>query len=207
MGFKTKDKTCCDYCLTCPYDLDTVEEAFDVALKLDLTFKTLVNAKARCSKFKRYGHYDYQCPSECQHVTTMSSNDVNDSKVIEDVHVPPKTVSIIEDISVGSDTPIIDEIYWSSDSASDDVDEIIEPNTLTVPSKPFESPCAEYSFMVVLIDSSFSESPEFLTKIQHMVYSASSFSGCLEFVCESNVLPSLDMCPPSHPTYLIPPSL
>ena len=29
--------------ITGPYDLDTVEEAFDVALKLDLTFKTLVN--------------------------------------------------------------------------------------------------------------------------------------------------------------------
>ena len=29
--------------ITGPYDLDTVEEAFDVALRLDLTFKTLVN--------------------------------------------------------------------------------------------------------------------------------------------------------------------
>jgi len=28
------------------YDLDTVEKAFDVAFKLDLTFKRLVNAKA-----------------------------------------------------------------------------------------------------------------------------------------------------------------
>ena len=41
------------------YDLDTVEEAFDVASKLDLTFKTLVNAKAWCSKCEGYGHYDY----------------------------------------------------------------------------------------------------------------------------------------------------
>jgi len=32
------------------YDLDTIEEAFDVALKIDMTFKTLVNAKVRCSK-------------------------------------------------------------------------------------------------------------------------------------------------------------
>ena len=43
-----------------PYDLDTVKEAFDVALRLDLTFKTLVNAKARCSKCEGYVHYDYQ---------------------------------------------------------------------------------------------------------------------------------------------------
>jgi len=31
-------------------DLDTVEEAFDVASKIDLTFKRLVNAKARYFK-------------------------------------------------------------------------------------------------------------------------------------------------------------
>jgi len=44
--------------ITCSYDLVTIEEAFDVALKIGLTLKTLVNVKARCSK-----HYDYQCPS------------------------------------------------------------------------------------------------------------------------------------------------
>ena len=32
--------------ITGPYDLDTIEEAFDVALKLELTFQTLVNVKA-----------------------------------------------------------------------------------------------------------------------------------------------------------------
>ena len=80
--------------ITGSYDLDTIEEAFDVALKLDLTFKTLVNPKAQCSKCKGYGYYDYQCPSECQQVRTVSSNDVDDSKVVEDVHVPPKTATM-----------------------------------------------------------------------------------------------------------------
>ena len=41
------------------YDLDTVEETFDVTLKIDLTFKKLVNAKTRCSNCEGYGHYDY----------------------------------------------------------------------------------------------------------------------------------------------------
>ena len=45
--------------------------------------------------------------------------------------------------------------------------------------------------MIVSIDSSFRESPEFLTKIQQMISSASSFFGCLEFVSESNVPPSM----------------
>ena len=77
--------------ITDPYDLDTVEEVFDVALKLDLTFKTLVNAKARCSQCEGYGHYDYQCPSESQHVRIVLTDEIDDSKVVEDVQIPPKT--------------------------------------------------------------------------------------------------------------------
>jgi len=42
------------------YDLNTVEEIFDIALKIDFTFKRLVNAKARCSKCEGYKHYGYQ---------------------------------------------------------------------------------------------------------------------------------------------------
>ena len=40
--------------ITGPYDLDTIEKAFNVALRLNLTFKTLVNAKDRCSKCEGY---------------------------------------------------------------------------------------------------------------------------------------------------------
>jgi len=126
------------------------------------------------------------------YVKTVPTNDVDDSNVVEDVHVPFKIANIIEDISVVSDTLIIDEIHMSFDSASDDVDEIVEPNTPTMPSKPFKSPCAEYSFIIVPIDSSFNESPEFFAKTQQMVSSA-FFSGCLEIVFESNVPPLLDM--------------
>ena len=116
-------------------------------------------------KCKGYEHYDYQCPSESQHVKIVPTNDVDDSKIVKNVYVLFKTASIIEDIAVGSDTSIIDEIHMSSDSTSDEVDEIVEPNTLTMPSKPFESPYVEYSFIVVPIDSSFSEPLEFLAKI------------------------------------------
>ena len=45
--------------ITGAYDLDTVEEVFDVVLKIYLTFKMLVNANTRCSKYEGYGHYDY----------------------------------------------------------------------------------------------------------------------------------------------------
>jgi len=53
-------------------------------------------------------------------------------EVIEKVHVPSNTVSIIEDTAVGADTLVIDEIHMS-DSASDDVNEIIEPTILHLP--------------------------------------------------------------------------
>jgi len=134
------------------------EETFNVAVKIDLTFKTLVNVKARWSKCERYGHYDYQCPSKSQHVRTVSSDNVDDSKVVENVHVPSITASIIENISVDSDTLIIDEVHICSDSTNDNVDEIVEPNTPIVPNKSFESPCAEYNFMFIPIDSSVSKS-------------------------------------------------
>ena len=86
--------------ITGSYNLDTIKEAFNVAVKVDVTFKTIVNIKARCSKCEGYEHYDYRCPSESQHVRTVPSNDVDDPKVIEDVHVSPMTASIIKDITV-----------------------------------------------------------------------------------------------------------
>jgi len=56
--------------------------------------------------------------------------------------------------------------------------------------------------MVVLINLSFRESPKFLAKVQQMV-SSTSFLGCLEFVFESRVPPSLDVCPFRHVISLI----
>ena len=53
-------------------------------------------------------------------------------KVVENVHVPFKTASIIKNISVSSDTPIIDEIYMSFDGTSDDMDKLVEPTILAV---------------------------------------------------------------------------
>jgi len=94
--------------ITDSYNLNTVEEAFDVDLKVDLTLTRLVNAKAQYSKCEGCGHYDYQFPSKSRHVSIVPSDIVDDSKVVEHVHVPSKTTIIIEDV-VGSDTPIINE--------------------------------------------------------------------------------------------------
>ena len=59
----------------------------------------------------------------------MPSEDVDDSKVVEDVHVPFKTPSIMKDISVGFDIPIIDGDYASYEGDSEVVDVKIESGT------------------------------------------------------------------------------
>jgi len=97
-------------------------------LKIDLAVKMLVNAKARCSKCEGYGHYDCQCPSKSRHVSIVSSDDVDDSKVVVDVHNFSKT-SIIEDISVGFDTPILDVGHASYEGISEVVDVIVKSGT------------------------------------------------------------------------------
>ena len=52
---------------------------------------------------------------------------------VKDVHVPSKTTSIIKDISVGSDTPILDEGHASYEGTSEVVDVTIGSGTpLTV---------------------------------------------------------------------------
>ena len=117
--------------ITDSYDLDTVEEAFDVALKIVLTFKKLVNVKVWYSNSEGYKHYDYQCSSKSQHISIVSSDDADDSKVIE-FHVSSMTTSIIEVISVGSNTPILDEGHTSYEGTSEAMDAIVESGILLI---------------------------------------------------------------------------
>jgi len=126
--------------ITGSYDLDTVEETFDVALEIDLSFKMLVNAKARCAKCEEHGHYDYQCPSESQHVRIVPSDDV-DSKIVKDVYVPSKTASIIEAYQlVLTHRLLIRSTYLLIEP---DVDDTVDHNMPALPSKSFEFPCAD----------------------------------------------------------------
>ena len=53
----------------------------------------------------------------------------------------------------------------SSDSTNDEVNEIIESNIPTVPSRSFEFPYADYRFMNIPVGLFSSESSEFLTMI------------------------------------------
>jgi len=134
---------------------------------------------------------------------------VDDLKVIEDVNILPEITSIVEDTLVDFGIPIIDEVHVSSDSTSDDVDEIVESNIPTLPSKLFEFPYIDYGFMIIPTELFSSESPEFLAMIQQMIYGIFSFTSCLEFVLKSSISPleELDVCHPRCLIYLLFPSL
>ena len=56
-------------------------------------------------------------------------SDVDDSKVVEDVYISSKTATIMEDISIGFDTPITDEGHASYEGNSEVVDAIVESGT------------------------------------------------------------------------------
>ena len=117
-----------------------MKDAFDFALKIDLTFKGIVSAKAweqcsKCegyeqynyqcpswekySKCEEYWHFDYQCPLESRYVNIVPINDVDDSKVVENDRVPSEISSVVEEPLVNSDAPIIDESHVSSADISD----------------------------------------------------------------------------------------
>jgi len=102
--------------ITDSYDLDTVEEAFDITLRIYLIFKRLVNAKARCPKYEGYRLYDYQCHSESRHIKIVSNDNVDDSRVVKDVNILPEITSIVENTLIDSSTPIINELLVFSDS-------------------------------------------------------------------------------------------
>jgi len=92
----------------------------------------------------------------------------------------------------------------SSDSTSDDVDEIAESNITAVPSKSFEFPYAVYVFMIISAELSTTESSKLFVMIQQMISGVSSFTGCLEFLPKFNIplLEGLDVCHPRHLIYL-----
>ena len=75
--------------ITSSYSVDSVEDAFDFVLKIDLTFKGIVDAKAWEQFFKceRYKHYEYQYLLKSRYVNFVLSDDVDYSMVVEDVHI------------------------------------------------------------------------------------------------------------------------
>jgi len=46
----------------------------------------------------------------------VPSDDVNDSRIVEDAYIPSEITSVIENTLVDSSTPILDEVHVSFES-------------------------------------------------------------------------------------------
>ena len=109
--------------LTSSYHVDSIEEAFHLALELELSFRGIFISKAKehCSKC--------QCPWKSRHVDIMPSDNVDHSRVGENVCVPSEITSIFEKTLVNFSTPILDEVQVSSEGTIDVADVLVESST------------------------------------------------------------------------------
>ena len=58
----------------------------------------------------------------------MPSDDVDNSRVVEDVYVPSEIISVVDNTLVDPSTLTLDEVYVSFEDTSD-VDAIVESST------------------------------------------------------------------------------
>jgi len=116
--------------LTISYHVDSIEEAFHLALELELSFRGIFISKAKehCSKCEGYKHY-YQYPSNSRHVNIVPSDNVDDSRVVENVYVLSQITSIIEKTLVNFSILILDEVHVSSEGTIDVTNVLVESST------------------------------------------------------------------------------
>jgi len=62
-------------------------------------------------------------------MNSVLGDDLRDSRVVEDVYIPSKTTSIIEDISVDSGTPILDDGHASYEGNTEVMKAMVESGT------------------------------------------------------------------------------
>ena len=82
----------------------------------------------KCSKCGEFEHYDYQYPSKSQHTDNVQINDIDNSRIVEDVHIPSEVASDVDDL-VKSSILILDETRIHEESISDIQDALVEFNT------------------------------------------------------------------------------
>ena len=56
----------------------------------------------------------------------MPSDDVDDSRVVGDIYIPSKIISVVDDTLVDFSTLILNEVHVSSESTSDIMDVLVE---------------------------------------------------------------------------------
>ena len=74
------------------YHMELCWRSFSFSFRARIIFQRDFISKVReqCSKCEGYEHYDYQCPSKSRHVNVVPSDNVDDSRIIDDVYVPSR---------------------------------------------------------------------------------------------------------------------
>jgi len=127
------------------YVMKSVKEMFLLALELKLsTFKTRERCSTceryrynayecpsiKCTKCGEFKHYDYQRPSVSQHTDNMQIDDIDNSRIIEDVHITSEVTSGVDEL-VKTSTPTLDETHIHKENINDIQDVQVESSTPT----------------------------------------------------------------------------
>ena len=122
--------------------MKSVKKTFILALELELfIFKTREWSTCegyghyaykclsiKCSKYGEFEHYGNQCPSKSQHIDNVQIDDIDNSRIVEDVHIPFKVTSDV-DVLVRTSTPTL-ETHVYEENISDVQGALVEFSTL-----------------------------------------------------------------------------
>jgi len=119
--------------------MKSVKKTFILALELELSiFKT----RERCSTCEGYGHcanecplikyskcwefehYDYQCPSKSQHNGNVQIDDIDDSRIVKDIHITFEFTSDVDEL-VKTRTLTLDETHIHEENINDIQDTLV----------------------------------------------------------------------------------
>ena len=181
--------------------MKSVEETFLLVLELKLSLKAPSDKKftfkirkkcsmcegyghhayecssIKCSKCGEFRHYDYQYPSKSLHTDIMCTDDIDNSRIVEDVHIASEVISDVVDELVKSSTPTLEEIHVRESiiGVQDTiVESSISSHDVRCPlSKPTIKEENEYEIVATNVDTS--EFLGFLLIVCHVTPSISFF--------------------------------
>jgi len=113
-------------------------------------------------------------------------DDIDNSRIVEYVHIPSEVTSNVVDELLKSSTPTFD-IHVPEESINDVQDALVESSTLSHSvrcslSTPTIEEKIEHKMVTTSVDTN--ESLGFLLIVCQVISSVCSFSNCLEFFCK-----------------------
>jgi len=123
----------------------------------------------------------------------VPNDNVDDSKVVEDVYVSPEAILTLQWLSPV--LPTLDEVHKFSEGTNDDVDVRVESSTPILTDVHAHNNDTDDSGREPRVESTMTtlnyllsnQSLEFLSMIHQVVFGFSSFSKCLEMFPESSI--------------------